>query len=119
MHVHPEEGMDLTIQAKHPGPRLCMGPMTLHFHYSELAKSTEVTEAYARLLLDAMLGDSTLFMRCDRIRAGWELFTPVLQLWKNDPGQIPLYHYSAGSDGPAEAARLLLRDDREWRLIKP
>ena len=119
MHVHPEEGMDLTIQAKHPGPRLCMGPMTLHFHYSELATSTEVTEAYARLLLDAMLGDSTLFMRSDLIRAGWELFTPVLQLWENDPGRIPLYHYSAGSDGPAEAARLLLRDDREWRLIKP
>ena len=119
MHVQPEEGMDLTIQAKHPGPRLCMGPMTLHFHYSELAKKTEVTEAYARLLLDAMLGDSTLFMRSDLITSGWELFSPVLQIWAKEPERIPLRFYPAGSDGPAEGAALLFRDNREWRRLEP
>lgn len=118
MHVQPEEGMDLTIQAKHPGPRLCMGPMTLHFHYSELAKTTEVTEAYARLLLDGMLGDSTLFMRSDLITSGWELFTPLLQLWEKDPAKMPLCFYPAGSEGPAESAQLLFRDGREWRPIR-
>ena len=117
MHVQPEEGMDLTIQAKHPGPRLCMGPMTLHFHYSELAEKSEVTEAYARLLLDAMLGDPTLFMRSDLISSGWELFTPLLQLWKNSPEMMPLYSYPAGSDGPAEAAAMLRQDGREWRTV--
>ena len=117
MHVQPEEGMDLTIQAKHPGPRLCMGPMTLHFHYSELAEKSELTEAYARLLQDAMLGDPTLFMRSDLISSGWELFTPLLQLWENAPETMPLYNYAAGSDGPAEAAAMLRQDDREWRPV--
>lgn len=119
MHVQPEEGMDLSIQAKHPGPRLCMGPMTLHFHYSELAGTPEVTEAYARLLLDAMLGDSTLFMRSDLITSGWELFTPVLEIWENEPERMPLAFYPAGSDGPAEAAKLLRQDKRIWRAVSP
>ena len=117
MHVQPEEGMDLTIQAKHPGPRLCMGPLTLHFHYSELGRG-EITDAYARLLLDAMLGDPTLFMRSDLIRSGWELFTPVLDAWRDHPETSPLVFYPAGSGGPAAADELLRRDGREWRSLR-
>jgi len=116
MHVQPE-GMDLTLQAKHPGPRLCMGPMTLHFHYDELGTSA-VTDAYARLLLDAMLGDPTLFMRSDLIRSGWELFTPVLDAWRDRPETSPLHFYPAGSGGPAAADDLLRRDGREWRPLR-
>ncbi len=118
MHVQPEEGMDLTIQAKHPGPRLCMGPMTLHFHYSELGCDPAVTDAYARLLLDAMLGDPTLFMRSDLITSGWELFTPVLEAWERHPERAPLHFYAAGSEGPAAADQLLRADgSREWRPV--
>jgi len=115
MHVQPE-GMDLTLQAKHPGPRLCMGPMTLHFHYDELGAAA-VADAYARLLLDAMLGDPTLFMRSDLIRSGWELFTPVLEAWRDRPESSPLHFYPAGSAGPSAADDLLRRDGRAWRPL--
>ena len=74
--------------------------------------------AYARILLDGMLGDPTLFMRSDLVTSGWELFTPLLQLWEKDPARMPLCFYPAGSEGPAESAQLLLRDGREWRPIR-
>ena len=110
LSVQPEEGMSLTIQAKQPGPKLCMGGLMMHFNYAELAGG-ESFEAYERLLLDAMLGDQTLFIRSDIIAASWRLFTPVLEAWRN-PECCPLELYPAGSSGPSGADRLT-----EWREL--
>ena len=113
LKVQPDEGMELTIQAKQPGPKLCMGALSLNFRYSELPGG-ESFEAYERLLLDAMLGDQTLFIRSDVIAASWRLFTPVLEAWRE---RCPLQHYAPGSDGPEAAARLLFAENREWRPL--
>ncbi len=112
LNVQPDEGMELTIQAKQPGPKLCMGGLTLSFRYSDLPGG-EGFDAYERLLLDAMLGDQTLFIRSDSIAESWRLFTPLLENWS----KLPLETYAPGSDGPERAGRLLFADNREWRPL--
>jgi len=114
LNVQPEEGMALSIQAKQPGPRLCMGRLTLNFSYAE-AFGGQIPEAYERLLLDCMLGDQTLFIRSDIIAASWRLFTPVLEAWRENA--TPLYTYKAGSEGPDGANRLFGKSGYFWREL--
>ena len=114
LRVQPQESVNLLLQAKLPGPKLCIGDMPLHFAYSELG-GADAPDAYARLLLDAMLHDHTLFVRSETIAASWELFTPVLDVWRNAPQDCPLHVYPAGSDGPTAADALMAADGRAWR----
>ncbi len=109
--VQPEEGISLTIQAKHPGPKLCMSSLNMDFHYNEIY-GIELPEAYERLLLDCMLGDQTLFVRHDDMKVAWSLITPILEVWANDSA-LPLY--PAGSWGPAEADMLLEGAGYQWK----
>ncbi len=116
LNVQPEEGFSLHIQAKKPGPKLCMGNLVMDFLYKDIIKG-EPPEAYERLLLDCMLGDSTLFIRNDTIEISWALLTPVLDAWENSKdldkaGQ--LYKYDAGSWGPKEASNLI-QPGADWR----
>jgi glucose-6-phosphate 1-dehydrogenase len=74
---------------------------------------SESPEAYERLIIDAMRGDATLFTRNDEVEAQWNICDPVLQAWSQLPGPLP--QYPAGSQGPAEAERLLLGGG--WRMI--
>ena len=115
-HVQPEEGVSLTIQAKHPGPKLCMSSLKMDFHYNDIY-GIELPEAYERLLLDCMLGDQTLFVRHDDMKVAWSLITPVLDAWANDPtGKCSTLHpYMSGSWGPAEADALLERAGYQWK----
>jgi glucose-6-phosphate 1-dehydrogenase len=73
-------------------------------------------EAYQRLLLDAMLGDATLFAREDEVVAAWTLVTPILEEWARGGEPEP---YPAGTWGPPGAERLPREDGREWRAIVP
>ncbi|PID58948.1 glucose-6-phosphate dehydrogenase [candidate division KSB3 bacterium] len=114
--VQPQEGISLTIQAKHPGPKLCMSSLEMDFHYEEIY-SIELPEAYERLLLDCMLGDQTLFVRHDDMQVAWSLITPVLDLWMDDvhgKRSGMLYTYPSGSWGPAESDALLERAGYQW-----
>lgn len=114
LNVQPDEGLALTIQAKQPGPKLCMGSLSMSFKYSDIIEG-EKPEAYERLLLDCMLGDQTLFIRSDTIELAWSIFTPVLKTWEEKPELSPLVKYSAGSWGPSEADELMRRHDLIWR----
>lgn len=118
LNVQPEEGFAMNIQAKKPGPKLCMGDLTMDFFYRDIYKG-EPPEAYERLILDCMLGDSTLFIRNDTIELSWSLWTPVLDVWKSfgdseKAGKI--FNYTPCSWGPEEAGILLSRDGRKWRV---
>ena len=114
LNVQPDEGLALTIQAKQPGPKLCMGSLSMDFKYSDVIEG-EKPEAYERLLLDCMLGDQTLFIRSDTIELAWSIFTPVLKTWEEKPEASPLYEYPAGSWGPTEADELMRRHNLIWR----
>ena len=96
------------FMAKVPGAEMRLGPARMTFRYEESFGTERQLDAYERLLLDAMVGDLTLFTRADGIERLWELSAPVLE----DPP--PLQRYAAGSWGP-EAATELIAPGR-WRL---
>ncbi|MBE0656674.1 MAG: glucose-6-phosphate dehydrogenase [Bryobacteraceae bacterium] len=114
IRIQPDEGIVLGFQAKRPGPRMRLSPVDMHFLYSE-AFEERPHEAYETLLLDVMLGDATLFKRTDQVEAAWEVVTPVLEAWdENPPSDFP--NYRAGSWGPAAAERLIAQDGRSWTV---
>jgi glucose-6-phosphate 1-dehydrogenase len=117
LNVQPDEGVALTIQAKQPGAKLCVGDLTMRFNYREVFGG-EPPDAYERLLLDCMLGDQTLFLRQDAIEVSWSLLDPVLDAWSRGGEEEragALHSYRAGTWGPEEAEALLGRDGRQWR----
>jgi glucose-6-phosphate 1-dehydrogenase len=74
-----------------------------------------VPEAYETLLLDAMLGDPTLFARHDFVEASWALVTPINEMWRSE--STPLPTYEAGEWGPPEADALIAANGRRWRTL--
>ena len=100
LRIRPDEGMGLNLQAKHNGPKLAIGNITFDTTYDQHSNNPDAPDAYARLLLDAMLHDHTLFVRSKTIIESWRLFTPIMTAWQNNPAKYPLLSYPAGSDGP-------------------
>jgi len=114
LRIQPDEGISLRFGAKVPGTRMDVRPVNMDFRYGS-AFGEDAPEAYERLLLDAMLGDPTLFTRWDGVELAWELLTPVLDAWAQ--GACPIEPYEAGSWGPDGARLLLERDGREWHRM--
>ncbi len=113
LRIQPDEGISLTFGAKVPGAGEQMRNVTMDFDYGA-SFGVESPEAYERLLLDALLGDATLFTRRDEVEAAWAIFDPVLQQWDNAT-DIPLYE--AGNWGPPDADALLADEGRAWRRL--
>ena len=115
IRIQPDEGISLVFGAKIPGPTTDVKPVHMDFSYAQsFGKSS--ANGYERLLLDAMLGDGTLFAHRDGVEATWALMTPILEAWKaNPPKGFP--NYAAGSWGPACADELLKRDGRKWHKL--
>lgn len=111
LRIQPEEGISLFFEAKVPGLTGPLRPVSMDFGYCE-AFGVESPEAYERLLIDAMLGDATLFARRDETEASWALMSPILQAWEAEGAPEP---YPAGSWGPAGAADLIGANGRRWR----
>jgi glucose-6-phosphate 1-dehydrogenase len=114
LRIQPDEGISLKFGTKVPGPTVRVRDVHMDFLYGS-AFAGEPPEAYERLLLDCLHGDSTLFTRHDEVETAWAVLTPLLQAWAE--GTSPLASYEAGSAGPSEAADLLERDGRRWRRL--
>ena len=84
MRIQPDEGISLRFGAKVPGPTTNVAQVDMHFSYAE-AFGKSSANGYERLLLDAMLGDGTLFAHRDGVEATWSLFTPILEAWARRP----------------------------------
>ncbi|HJP67870.1 MAG TPA: glucose-6-phosphate dehydrogenase [Sphingomicrobium sp.] len=115
LHIQPEEGVTLSFGAKKPGPNVVVGGVQMSFDYKDYFKVAPST-GYETLIYDCMIGDTTLFKRAEEIEAGWRIVQPLLEAWSNGPDDQPS-RYSAGSEGPAEADELLVRDGRQWRPL--
>jgi len=111
VHVQPDEGVSLAIAAKVPGQGMRLRTVNMDFIYGG-AFRTELPEAYERLLLDAMLGDQTLFTRSDEVEEQWSIVDAIVAFWKRGRPSFP--NYAAGTWGPAAAKELMRRDGREW-----
>jgi len=111
--IQPDEGLSLVLNAKIPGLETHTQPVRMDFRYATTFGSN-TPEAYERLVLDAMTGDGTLFIRGDEAETSWRLYTPGLDFWR-EQGRAGLDTYPAGSWGPPSAEALLARDDNAWR----
>jgi len=112
VHVQPNEGVSLAIGAKVPGQGMTIRTVHMDFLYGGAFREG-LPDAYERLILDAMLGDATLFTRSDEIEEQWALVDAIVAFWQRDRPSFP--NYAAGTWGPAAADELLHRDGRSWR----
>jgi glucose-6-phosphate 1-dehydrogenase len=110
LHIQPEEGIELQVKAKRPGPTVRVETVKLDFSYRDFGDTTAAT-GYERLLYDCVAGDSTLFHRTDMVEAAWRIATPILEAWRSLP---PPDEYPGGSWGPAAADELIQQDGRRW-----
>jgi glucose-6-phosphate 1-dehydrogenase len=114
LRIQPDEGAALKFVAKVPGPQIDLRPVTMDFAYgtSFLRASPD---AYERLLLDALLGDATLFIRWDEVERAWEIMDPLVERWRDSADGLALY--DAGSWGPSQVDDLLAGEGRSWRRL--
>jgi glucose-6-phosphate 1-dehydrogenase len=106
LRIQPDEGISLVFRAKEPGPGLALDAVPMDFSYGGSFR-TRPTEAYERLLHDAMAGDQTLFLREDAVERSWEIVAPVLD------ASGTVHPYAAGTWGPSAADELIA--PRAWR----
>jgi glucose-6-phosphate 1-dehydrogenase len=107
MEMGPNEGISVSFLAKIPGPSIEIGPAHMDFRYAG-SFGSELIEAYERLIHDALIGDRTLFTRCDGVERVWELVEKVVH-------NAPLTHpYKPGTWGPEAADELIA--PRRWHL---
>ncbi len=117
LRLQPEEGITLRFNGKIPGTSMQLRPVRMHFSYnSEFGAYTP--EAYERLLLEALAGDATLFIRRDEVEAAWSIVDPIRQVWDNQP-LTEREFYPAGSWGPQAADDLLRVRGHAWRNPQP
>ncbi|MGQ0743071.1 MAG: glucose-6-phosphate dehydrogenase [Acidimicrobiales bacterium] len=112
LRIQPGEGITLRFGAKVPGQAFAVRSVSMDFDYGA-AFLEETSEAYERLLLDAMLGDPTLFIRSDEVAQAWRIVDPVLGAFAL--GAPPMARYEAGTWGPIEADQMLTAHGHQWR----
>ncbi len=111
VRVQPDEGVSLRFGAKVPGHAFRVQKASMDFSYESFEQQS--IDAYERVILDALIGDPTLFIRADEVGRSWRIVDPVLRYWAADTQPIPLYQ--AATWGPPEATALITRDGRSWR----
>jgi glucose-6-phosphate 1-dehydrogenase len=116
IRIQPNEGISMRFQVKVPGPAMRLEPFQMDFGYlSAFGKGPP--DAYERLVLDAALGDTTLFTRGDEIEAAWAFIDPVIEGCEKHGAGRPAT-YPAGAWGPKEADELIEQDGRQWYLTR-
>ncbi len=117
LRLQPNEGITLRFNGKVPGAGTELRPVRMRFSYdSEFGAYTP--EAYERLLLEAIAGDATLFIRRDEVETAWSIVDSIRTAWIGK-SLTNREFYSAGTWGPSAADDLLARDQREWRNPQP
>lgn len=113
LRIQPDEGIQLKFGMKVPGAGFKVNTVNMDFKYSDL-KEDRMPSAYERLLLDALMGDATLYTRGDAVEECWNFLSPVLQ--RIAEGSFPLHAYPCGTWGPKAADELLAKQGHAWRF---
>lgn len=113
IRIQPDEGILLKFGMKVQGAGFKVQDANMDFHYKNLTDSY-IPEAYQRLLLDCMQGDSTLYTRNDAVEAAWHFLDPILKAWEED-SSIPLHGYPCGTWGPEMADQMIEGEQYTWR----
>jgi glucose-6-phosphate 1-dehydrogenase len=112
MRIQPEEGISLKFLSKRPGAGMKLRPVSMDFNYGT-SFGERSPSAYETLLLDAIIGDATLYTRQDMVEASWTVVEPIQNLWRATKFDFP--NYPAGSWGPPAADEMLARRGHQWR----
>ncbi|WP_155297878.1 glucose-6-phosphate dehydrogenase [Deinococcus kurensis] len=119
--IQPDEGVSLKFSSKTPGQEMVLREVVMDFRYD--AFGAQLESPYSRLLLDAMVGDATLFPREDEVDLAWQIVSGILSVWDTDPARKPkkgegpdFPNYTSGTWGP-DAADDLMGTDRRWRRL--
>jgi glucose-6-phosphate 1-dehydrogenase len=115
MRIQPDEGISLRFGAKTPGPTMELQEVDMNFQYGSSFGEAAQADAYERLLLDAMLGDRTLFTRADEVEQAWAWSEDIQEGWAQHPNNV--HFYPAGTWGPPWADAFIERDGRQWRRL--
>jgi len=110
--IQPDNEISLFFESKKPGLQMELKEVEMDFTYRE-SYSEQLPEAYEALILDAIEGDATLFMRADQVEAAWKVVMPIINTWQNEK-KPAVQFYEAGSWGPKAADKLLKKDGRVW-----
>jgi glucose-6-phosphate 1-dehydrogenase len=117
LRLQPNEGISLRFNGKIPGTSMQLRPVRMHFSYdSEFGAYTP--EAYERLLLEAIAGDATLFIRRDEVETAWRIVDPIREAWSSESVNQDEF-YAAGTWGPQAAEELLSKHGHSWRNPQP
>src|SRR5437899_2075389 len=112
IRLQPNEGISLRFNGKVPGTTLEVRPVRMHFSYdAEFGAYTP--EAYERLLLEAIAGDATLFIRRDEVETAWQIVDGIRKAWDSKPLSNREF-YAAGTWGPVAAEDLLAQNGHLW-----
>ncbi|HOZ95456.1 MAG TPA: glucose-6-phosphate dehydrogenase [Niabella sp.] len=115
--IQPEMDIRLRFQAKRPGQTMSLNPVNMVFNYADTYHQPQ-PESYETLLLDAMMGNATQYMRGDQVEIAWKVIEPILNAWENRP-PVDFPNYSPGSWGPEDAEALIAKDGRNWIALPP
>ncbi len=114
IRIQPDEGITMRFAAKVPGQTTRIRDVNMDFRYGA-SFGIKLAEAYERLILDCILGDSTLYARKDMAERGWELVTPILDEWTAHRDEANFPNYEAGTWGPERTFKILEEQGRHWR----
>jgi len=115
IRIFPDEGVNIVVDAKVPGVRMLLRPVKMDFQY-DCDFGSGSPEAYEHLLLDAMQGDQTLFLRSDEVEASWRYIDSIRSGWDRT-GNPALVRYTPGTWGPEEADRLFGNAYMKWQPV--
>ncbi|WP_026462405.1 glucose-6-phosphate dehydrogenase [Adhaeribacter aquaticus] len=118
INIQPEMDIRLRFTAKKTGLEMALTPAEMVFDFNADATHAQSPEAYETLLLDALQGDATLFMRSDQVEVAWEVITPILETWESRPS-LEFPNYAAGMWGPENAEALIAREGHTWAVTLP
>jgi glucose-6-phosphate 1-dehydrogenase len=112
VRIQPEEGISLKFLSKRPGSGMNLRPVSMDFNYGS-SFGERSPSAYETLLLDAVIGDATLYTRQDMVEASWTVVEPIQKVWRATKFDFP--NYPAGTWGPKAADDMLARRGHVWR----
>ena len=112
VRIQPEEGISLKFLSKRPGTGMKLRPVSMDFNYGS-SFGERSPSAYETLLVDAIIGDATLYTRQDMVEASWAVVEPIQNVWRENRFDFP--NYAAGTWGPAAADEMLARRGHAWR----
>jgi glucose-6-phosphate 1-dehydrogenase len=117
IQIQPAEGIQVHFQSKVPDQGMKLRQSSLDFRF-DTGMDKSQTDAYQRLLLDALQGDASLFARSDEVETAWEIVDPILGAWRS-PAAPRMHSYPVGGWGPEASNEWIGKDDRTWFDVCP